>query len=98
MGNFLVSKLEESVLPKTKSYSDIKLEFKDEYCTSTETVNSLSKSKENNSILSEVDTLSEIIRLETRIEKIETTTLENLKLISNDIHTLYKLINSIEKK
>lgn len=95
MGNVIANKLEDSILPKTKCYTDTKLEFTEQFNGSCDLEN---KSCENNSILPEIDTLSEMIRLENRIEKIETTTLENLTLISNDIHTLYKLIHNLEKK
>lgn len=69
-----------SMLPVTNEYSEHNLEFTDDV---------------SNDELIQIEN-SDYSKLEQRIEKIEETTLSNLKLLSDDIHHLYELYNKLK--
>lgn len=72
-----------SILPVTNKYSEHNLDFNDEYINDNET-------EEQNKEISNYKIL------ELRLNQIETTTLSNLKLISEDVHHLFELYNNLK--
>lgn len=84
-----------AILPQTYEYNENKLEFNANLSNSK---NSVENNNYNSSLMIETNVQSDLLKLENRIEQIEVTTLDNLKLLSNDIHTLFEMINSIKNK
>ena len=83
-----------AILPKTYEYNENKLEFNTNLSNSK---NSIQNEDIRSSIMVETEIQVDLLKLETRIEEIELTTLDNLKLLSNDVHTLFEMINTINK-
>jgi hypothetical protein len=83
-----------AILPKTYEYNENKLEFNANLSNSK---NSVQNEDLGSSLMVESELQGNLLKLENRIEEIELTTLDNLKLLSNDIHTLFEMINTIDK-
>ena len=74
-----------NILPQTNKYNENKLEFNESL--------EISNNELSSSLLTETEYTQELIKLEERISKIETVTFSNLKVISEDIHLLFEMIN-----
>lgn len=74
-----------NILPQTNKYNENKLEFNESL--------EISNNELSSSLIPETEYTQELIKLEERISKIETVTFSNLKVISEDIHLLFEMIN-----
>ena len=74
-----------NILPQTNKYNENKLEFNESL--------EISNNELSSSLIPETEYTQELIKLEERISKIETVTFNNLKVISEDIHLLFEMIN-----